>query len=289
MYNFRHFIFLYFIFCALPLWAKTKYELSLCAIFQDEGKYLKEWIEYHQLIGVEHFYLYNNNSQDDYKKVLKPYIKKKIVEVIDWPSPETEDWTPYQIKAYNDCIKRRKKETHWLAIIDTDEYIVPMTTDHLPTLLKNYEKEGGLKIFWQFFGTSWIKSIPNDKTLIESLTLKASQNHPWNYNCKSICQPARVKEYFVHGAKYLDPWHSIFPHGARGGAVQPIHLDIVRIHHYWTRDEDFFINVKVPRRERCEGNPFSEERIQQFYQEFNQVQDTSILRFVPELRKRLGL
>ena len=41
-----------------------KYYFSICAIFKDESLSIKEWIEYHKLIGVEHFYLYNNNSTD---------------------------------------------------------------------------------------------------------------------------------------------------------------------------------------------------------------------------------
>ncbi len=52
---------------------KYSYYLSIGAIFNDEADYLKEWIEYHRLAGpVEHFYLYNNNSQDHYLDVLQP-------------------------------------------------------------------------------------------------------------------------------------------------------------------------------------------------------------------------
>ncbi|WP_369598480.1 glycosyltransferase family 2 protein, partial [uncultured Muribaculum sp.] len=41
-----------------------RHKVSLCLIFKDEEPYLKEWIDYHILIGVDHFYLYNNNSSD---------------------------------------------------------------------------------------------------------------------------------------------------------------------------------------------------------------------------------
>lgn len=30
--------------------------LAVCAIFRDEAPYLAEWIEFHRLVGVEHFY-----------------------------------------------------------------------------------------------------------------------------------------------------------------------------------------------------------------------------------------
>jgi hypothetical protein len=268
--------------------ASLKYELSICAIFQNEAKYLPEWIEYHRLVGVQHFYLYNNNSQDNYKEVLDPYIKKKIVELIDWPSPELEDWTPYQKGAYNHCINKNKERTRWLALIDIDEFIVPVKVDNLQTLLKNYAGAGGLQIFWQFFGTSGISKISDNQTLIESLIMKAPKDFKANYNFKTIVQPKVVSNYKVHGGDYHEPWYGIFPHKKRGGANQPIHIDIVRIHHYWTRDEDYFLNQKIPRRERYEKAPYTAERIEQIYADFNQVEDKTILKFVPALRKRLG-
>jgi hypothetical protein len=54
-------------------------------MFKDEAPWLKEWISYHHnILGVEHFYLYNNDSSDDYREVLRPWIDQHIVELIDW-------------------------------------------------------------------------------------------------------------------------------------------------------------------------------------------------------------
>ena len=44
---------------------KKKFYVSICAIFKNESMYMKEWIEYHRIIGVDHFYLYNNFSSDN--------------------------------------------------------------------------------------------------------------------------------------------------------------------------------------------------------------------------------
>lgn len=272
-------------------WASSsyKFELAACAIFQDEAPYLREWIEYHRMLGVQHFYLYNNNSSDNFQEVLKPYVKKKVVEVIDWPSDPQGNFDPVQMGAYNHCIQRVKKDVRWLAIIDIDEFIVPVQTNNLQDLLKNYKSAGGLQIFWQFFGTSGVAKIPDNMTLIESLTWKAPKDDALNYNFKTIVQPRAVDVYKVHGGSYKKHWHEIFPHGTRGGAHQPINIDIVRINHYWMRDEYYFLNFKVPRRERFEGTTYTNERIQQMIDALNQVQDTTILRFVPGLRARLGM
>ena len=53
---------------------KYPYKLSVVAIMKNEGPYLREWIEYHKLVGVEKFYLYNNGSTDDTVEILSPYV-----------------------------------------------------------------------------------------------------------------------------------------------------------------------------------------------------------------------
>ena len=39
-------------------------------LFRNEARHLEEWIEYHRLVGVEHFWLYDDASQDNWSDVL---------------------------------------------------------------------------------------------------------------------------------------------------------------------------------------------------------------------------
>jgi Glycosyltransferase family 92 len=266
------------------------YTLSICAIFQDEAEWLKEWIEYHRLLGVEHFLLYNNNSKDDYQKVLAPYIKKGIVQLLDCPSPPHEDWTPYQRKAYNDAISRMKGKTKWLAVIDIDEFIV--VTDKgktIPQILKRFYKlqnVGGVLLHWQMFGTSGLWEIPPGKTMIECLIRRGVVNAGPNQNCKTICRPERVQLYFVHGANYL-PGYNGKAMDQVLHATHRIPLGPMHINHYWTRTKKFVYDTKIPRRERCEKHPLSPLKIQQLAEGFNEVEDKTILQWLPQLREKL--
>ena len=54
-----------------------QYDITVGAIFQNEAPYLKEWIDYHKSVGVDHFVLYNHFSKDNYEEVLYPYINKR--------------------------------------------------------------------------------------------------------------------------------------------------------------------------------------------------------------------
>lgn len=173
-----------------------KYYLSICAIFRNEARFLPEWIEYHRLCGVDHFYLLNNLSDDDYQTVLKPYLDKGIVELYEWPyhGSNQKQWNKIQCSAYSKILKEKKNETSWLAIIDTDEFLVSLKASDLKTLLKSYEPYGGLAINWQLFGTSNVEKIPENKSVIGTLLHRAPENHPTNHFFKSIVQPKKVKK-----------------------------------------------------------------------------------------------
>ncbi len=57
----------------------TPYTFSICTMIQDEAKYIEEWVTYHMLLNVDHFYVYNHKSGDNIEQVLSPYIKKGLL------------------------------------------------------------------------------------------------------------------------------------------------------------------------------------------------------------------
>lgn len=96
--------------------------LSLCAIVQNEGLYIKEWLDFHIAQGVEHFYIYNNDSTDNTSRVLLSYRESGLV-------------TYYKISglrkqqaAYDHCIEMHRKDTVWCVFIDVDEFMYAVGT-----------------------------------------------------------------------------------------------------------------------------------------------------------------
>lgn len=261
-----------------------KYDFAVCAIFKDEAPFFREWIEYHKLMGAEHFFLYNNESTDSFLDVLDPYINEGIVEVINWNEPDFQ--FSGQKKAYWDCIQKNSGIVKWLAVIDIDEFIVPKLDDTLTALLSKYDQKevGGLCINWQMFGTSNVAKIESHELLTERLTLKAEENYNENLHVKSIVRPERVIEpphvhYFEYqpGCYHVNTNGEPLPNSSRTASVL---TDQAQINHYWTKDECFFFNQKVPRRLQW-GD--SMENIMSRLDTLNQIPDYSILRFVPQL------
>ena len=271
------------------------YEVSICAIFRNEAPYMKEWIEFHKIQGVEHFYLYNNQSDDNYLEVLKPYIDSQWVTLVEWSYTYKRgyfnNWLAIQTNAYKDCLKKYKNESTWFAMIDLDEFLFCPDGTNLREFLRPYLPFGGLCVNWLMFGTSGVETIAPGQTMIENLTHCACSDEYRNLRGKSIVQSKYVKGcvdahnfLYQRGVFAVDADRNRIPNAQE--LIRHSHNQI-RINHYWTRTESCFREKKIPSRNhrRIFDTPaiLSERGAK-----YNLCIDTAILRFVPLLRKNMG-
>ncbi len=288
-------------FCCLILLIATfslsasdefKYKLSIGTIFRDEAPYLREWIEYHRMLGVEHFYLVNHLSKDNYKKVLQPYIDAGIVDLMQCHTEIGEkSWFSIQVGANCEIISHAVDETYWLAIVDTDEFLVPMQEDNLITFLEEYDDFAGLVINWQMFGTSQVERIKSGELMVEKLTKRAKSNFSLNKYVKSIFKPKQIENcnsaHFVH---YKPNFYAVNENKHKvieRKYIDTISIDKIRLNHYWTRDEHYWKTKKLPSRIQRKGKN-EKQRAEAHKKMLNEVEDDTILRFVPELRHRMA-
>ena len=102
-------------------------DIAVATAVKNESTYIGEWLEYHYKIGVDKFYVYNNDSEDrsELEKVLEPWIQKNVVEYFQLPGLLS------QIPAYIDAIKRFRFDCKYLGFIDCDEFNMCMSVaDH---------------------------------------------------------------------------------------------------------------------------------------------------------------
>jgi Glycosyltransferase family 92 len=262
-----------------------EYELSACMIFRNEAEYLKEWIEFHKLVGVQHFYLINHFSSDDYQGVLQPYIDRNEVELFQCQNNKTDNLTftcVIQPTEYTNIVRFCEGKTKWLMITDLDEFLFPVKCDSLLDFLKEYEEFGGVYVFWQLFGTSYVPKINKNQLLIESLILQSEQDYIYNKWGKSIVRPERVESANIHFCRYKKPYFHVFPNKHRivdydiisinsVKIIPQFNVDVskVRINHYWTRDEDFLFRIKYPRYQHWNEEQLFFERVSQLNKEPN--------------------
>src|SRR5262245_8788071 len=77
--------------------------LSLVAIIKNEASYLDEWLEFHQLVGCEHIYLYDNGSSDNTSQVAHPYVEAGYVTLMPWATFDLQARVQYQAYAHALC------------------------------------------------------------------------------------------------------------------------------------------------------------------------------------------
>lgn len=140
---------------------QLKYRISLCLIFKDEAPFLKEWIDYHLAIGVDHFYLYNNNSTDNFREIVMPYIEKGIITLIDWPEQNS------QFKCYKHCYDTFRNESNWISFLDADEFICLKEKNNLNEWLIQFDKYHAINIHWLMFCTGGVLKHDYSKNVIE--------------------------------------------------------------------------------------------------------------------------
>ena len=167
---------------------KSKYPhfLAMCAIAKNEGRYFQEWIEYHRMLGVEKFYLYDNESEDNTREVLQPYVDQGIVEYTFYPGKKM------QLKAYKDCVKRHKHDAQYIAFLDIDEFIVPLKHNTIPDYMHSLGKFIGVQINWIVYGSG------GAKTRTEGFVIERFRDHSLpldtlNHHVKSIVNPRRAR------------------------------------------------------------------------------------------------
>ncbi len=255
------------------------HRLAICALFKNEAPWMKEWISYHRdVLGVTHFYLYNDDSSDNFREILQPFIQDGIVELIEWNTTDPNHilqgafmdvpWCGGQIGAYNDCLKNRALgQAKWVAMIDIDEFIVPVNgVKPFYKLLRTAERhgKGTLSLHWKVFGTSEVKTLHEEELLIEKLTWRANDDHPWHLLVKSIHRPEAVDFCLIHIAEKLNP----------GFGAKTFKPDQARIHHYWARTEEFCLDK---RKKSTKTDP-------EFFETLHQIEDRTICQYLPAIR-----
>ncbi len=265
------------IFITSSLFSKEcKHELAICTIFKDDTKYLPEWVEFHLNQGVQHIFLYENNSPDDYENILKNYIESGVVEIISWRREPVHGypWNSIQCDAYLDCIKKNKKNCTWIAFIDTDEFLFSPSHMDLKRLLKDYKQYAGVSVNWVMYGNSGIDKLEANEKMTDKLVYRGYMNIQEHKTVKTIVQPKYVVDCVnPHWFEYIFNQHAVTENKEYiyGPFTQFNSVNILRINHYWQRDRDFFWNIKAKRQKQWWN--YSEEKLKEIEGTFNDEYD----------------
>ena len=180
---------------------KEEKEIVLGTMFKNCAKYLENWIKYHKSIGIQHFYLYDNESNDTelLHEVCEKY--KSIVTLTRWPFPYVRKPSGIsgQTTAQNQCIYKYGHNCSWIGLTDLDEYIFSKESSLINVLKANKEKDiGGFLMPCMWFGCSFHVEYEND--FLEKLVYRKqnAEGVGKGKGPKSFIKPENVNVFAIH-------------------------------------------------------------------------------------------
>jgi hypothetical protein len=203
-----------------------KYKLGLLVIIKNERMVIEELIQHYIWQGVQHFYIIDNESTDETKAILKPYIDNGIISYYNMPGKHI------QAKYYNIIFNSNaKEECEWLIICDADEYIYNRIKNK--TILSYIEslnnKISNISLEWKMFGSSGFIMQPKE---IRKNFLNRKKD---TFNeTKQIINTSLTSELIIHDHIYIN----------KNSIINPIEL---ALNHYAIMSKEYFEKIKMTR------------------------------------------
>ena len=259
-------------------------KMGICAIFKNEGRYLREWVEYHRLIGFDGFVLYDNGSGDRGAIALaKPHLRA-AVSVVWWPIQPGQQW------AYRHFAINFAQQFDWVAFIDIDEFVHPLGGDDIRSCLEVAGTHSAILMHWLNFGPGAHTHRPSG-SVTGLYDLRLPESDPWHRHVKSLVRVSDLLDCDdPHVAQLRGP-----PCNTRGETVgndpiqtQICHANLV-INHYYTKSQEDW-QEKMQRGRATTLDPVVQRNQAQFdyCRSYGTVSDHRIQRFLPRLRTVLS-
>ena len=178
---------------------------------------LVDWVELNLALGAEIITVYLQNVPESFYTLMLPYIRRNVVEVIDWrlKPPLIDGYTKCwgQVGTINECIYRNLYRVKYVALIDIDEFIVPQNKQSMTEVLYNLDLLRPNASSYTFVNTYFTKdgvSLPEVKSSVKC------HNMSWPRYFTFTLQCADPKTEAM-----LFPWHKIVikPQAVRGAWV----------------------------------------------------------------------
>ncbi len=215
-----------------PAAAAPRYRLGAMIRVKDEARFLPEWLAHHLELGVEHVWVYDNNSTDGTAAAIAPFVGEGTVTVVPWPP------VPASPASHGHFLARFGPSCAWVAFLDTDEFLHEIEPGALAATLATTSAPG-IGVNWRYFGSAGHEHIPDG--LVTEMFDRADREPC--YHVKAIARPAAVYRYRnSHNFYYRRGRLARTPAGRRvyGSFVSaPAHPRLVVNHYVYRSREDY--------------------------------------------------
>lgn len=238
-------------------------QVSLVAIAKNEGRFLPEWLAHYIAIGVDHIFLFDNDSSDRTSEIVRAAGRKFPITYVRWPTPLNR--SP-QVAAYNYALKRLVRASAWVCFFDCDEFLVLREDATIQTFLARYDASvGALAVNWLSLGSSGRRD--SDYELVTEAFRQGGERE-WrnNKHFKTIARVDRLTRMGVHCGdlkfgSYIHPDGEPVCMPQRRGVAARVDHSLAQLNHYQVKSKSDF-EAKI-RRGRAGKKPTDPSRFRQ--------------------------
>ena len=170
---------------------QSRCRVAVVAIVKNECPYLVEWLAHHRCLGIDHFYIADNGSDDGTAELLARLHQARIVTLTHWPATEQA-----QLRWYTRALDQYRDDAKYLAFIDADEFITA-SVDVKPMArieaVLGTACVGALALEWRVFGSSG-QTMHEPGLVIERFTHASSAARRVNV---PIADTLRINHYVI--------------------------------------------------------------------------------------------
>ena len=245
-----------------------KYTLSVASVFKNEEQNIQEWIEHYLNRGVEHFFLINDNSNDNFLEKIQCYIDNDIITLYNAKYPY---YLGRQSDMYNKYILPLIKESKWFLIVDMDEFMWCTKYKNMNIMLNQCNHIGQFQVEHTIFGSNGHISQP--KSIVEGFTKRSKEI--------SSSIPIGNRKYFintnydflslgVHHAHFMNKKYDKNPN-----VFMLLESQYFRLNHYSCQSLEFWKNIKCT---RGDADNYFNRKIEDFVKyDINEVEDFDLV------------
>lgn len=227
-------------------------EIIMTTMVKNEDNYIRQWIDYHHNLGIQRFIIYDNSEIDDglshysYEErshlpnVLKDYIDKDMVVLIQWPYKKE---LPTKTSKYIENSNRNNNENIGLNVEHNNHIGQSCQMNHAVYLFKTSKYIGKFDID-EYINLQQATNLPS---FFENLILKENIDIDnvggFSFYNKFFYNPDNLPE---DGTKFFNIYNcsEIIKYGHEKMFILPKNVNSVAIHKIANGKETYFIDEK---------------------------------------------
>ena len=148
-------------------------KICICTVGKKENKYIKEFIEFYKLLGIDKIFLYDNNdiNGEYFEDIISEYINNGFIVLKNWRGIKNP-----QMMIYYDCYNENYKKYNWLIFNDIDEYLYLRNYNNIKDYLEQpkFKKCENIQLNWLLYTDNNFLYYQN-----KSLQLRFKEKDPY--------------------------------------------------------------------------------------------------------------